>query len=121
MSNDANRGLTGWLWRSYLRRHLPVIVFAVLLMAIEGAMLGVLSWIIRPMFDQVFVAGDRGAVTWVGLAVFGIFLARALAGFGQRVLMMSVGQRVSARLQADMVGHMLRLDSAWFQENSPAP
>ena len=114
-----NSGLTGWLWRGYLRRHLGVILFAILLMAIEGAMLGVLSWIIKPMFDQVFVAGDRGAVTWVGLAVFGIFLARALAGFGQRVLMMSVGQRVSARLQADMVAHMLRLDSAWFQENSP--
>lgn len=112
-------GLTGWLWRAYLRRHLGVILFAVLLMAIEGAMLGVLSWIIRPMFDQVFVAGDRNAVTWVGLAVFGIFLARALAGFGQRVLMMSVGQRVSAALQADMVAHMLRLDSSWFQDNSP--
>jgi len=111
--------LTRWLWRSYLRRHLGVISFAVLLMAVEGAMLGLLSYIIRPMFDQVFVAGDRGAVVWVGAAVFGIFLARALAGFGQRVLMMRVGQRVSAALQADMVRHMLRLDSAWFQENSP--
>lgn len=119
MNEASTGGLTGWLWRSYLRRHLPVILFAVLLMATEGAMLGVLSWIIRPMFDQVFVAGDRSAVTWVGLAVFGIFLVRALAGFGQRVLMMSVGQRVSARLQADMVAHMLRLDSSWFQENSP--
>ncbi|MCG6903460.1 MAG: ABC transporter ATP-binding protein/permease [Rhodobacter sp.] len=111
--------MTGWLWRSYLRRHWPVIAFAVVLMAIEGAMLGVLSWIIRPMFDRVFVAGDRSAVTWVGLAVFGIFLARAIAGFGQRVLMMSVGQRVSAALQSDMVAHMLRLDSSWFQDNSP--
>jgi ABC-type multidrug transport system fused ATPase/permease subunit len=111
--------LTRWLWRSYLRRHWPVIAFAVVLMAIEGAMLGMLSYIIRPMFDQVFVAGDRDAITWVSLGVFGIFLARALAGFGQRVLMMSVGQRVSAALQTDMVAHMLRLDSVWFQDNSP--
>jgi len=111
--------LTRWLWRSYLRRHLGIIALAVLFMAVEGGMLGLLSWIIRPMFDQVFVAGDRDAIVWVGLAVFGIFLARAIAGFGQRVLMMSVGQRVSAALQTDMVRHMLRLDSAWFQENSP--
>ncbi|MCP3972155.1 MAG: ABC transporter ATP-binding protein [Rhodobacteraceae bacterium] len=88
-------------------------------MAVEGGMLGLLSWIIKPMFDQVFVAGDRGAVVWVGAAVFGIFLARAIAGFGQRVLMMGVGQRVSAALQADMLRHMLRLDSAFFQDNSP--
>ena len=113
--SDLNR----WLWRGYLRRHWPVISVAVVLMAIEGAMLGMLSYIIRPMFDQVFVAGDRDAITWVSLGVFAIFLARAIAGFGQRVLMMSVGQRVSASLQTDMVAHMLRLDSSWFQDNSP--
>ncbi len=111
--------LIRWLWRGYLRRHLGWIVIAVLLMSVEGAMLGLLSWIIRPMFDEVFIAGDRSAITWVGIAVFGIFLARAIAGFGQRVMMMSIGQKVSAALQSDMVAHMLRLDSVWFQENSP--
>ena len=114
-----DKRLTRWLWRDYLRPHSKVIVFAVILMAIEGAMLGLLSWIIKPMFDQVFVAKDRSAIVWVGLAVFGIFLARALAGFGHRVLMMGVGQRVSAALQSDMVRHMLRLDSAYFQDNAP--
>jgi len=111
--------LTRWLWRDYLRRHKAVIAFAVVLMAVEGAMLGLLSWIIRPMFDQVFVAGDRGAIVWVGAAVFGIFLARAVAGFGQRVLMMGVGQRVSAAIQSDMVRHLLTLDSRYFQDNAP--
>jgi ABC-type multidrug transport system fused ATPase/permease subunit len=33
--------------------------------------------------------------------------------------MMGVGQRVSAALQGDMVRHMLRLDSGFFQENAP--
>ncbi len=113
------RALTRWLWRSYLRRHIWVILLAVLLMAIEGGMLGALSYLIKPMFDQVFVAGDRSAIKWVAGAVFGVFLLRALAGFGQRVLMMAVGQRVSAALQSDMVMHMLRLDSGFFQKNSP--
>ena len=117
MSKPAS--LTRWLWRGYLRPHLKLIIVAVALMSVEGAMLGLLSYIIRPMFDQVFIAGDRAAITWVGLAVFGIFLARAISGFGQRVLMMSIGQRVSAALQSDMVAHMLRLDSVWFQDNSP--
>ncbi len=111
--------LTRWLWRDYLRRYLWVIVLAVLLMAIEGGMLGALSWLIRPMFDQVFIAGDRGAVMVVAGAVFGVFVLRAVAGFGQRVLMMGVGQKVSAALQADMVAHILRLDGAWFQLHSP--
>ncbi|MDF0599932.1 ABC transporter ATP-binding protein [Psychromarinibacter sp. C21-152] len=113
------RDLTRWLWQRYLRRHLWVIVLAVVLMAIEGGMMGALSYLIKPMFDQVFVAGNRGAITWVAGAVFGVFLIRALAGFGQRVLMRAVGQWVSAALQGDLVAHMLRLDSAWFQAHSP--
>ena len=116
---NAPPSLARWLWRDYLRNHRAVILFALVLMAIEGAMLGLLSWIIRPMFDQVFVAKDRDAIVWVGLAVFAIFCARAMAGFGHRVLMMGVGQRVSAALQRDMLGHMLRLDSAFFQDNAP--
>jgi len=119
MSGQQTKGLTGWLWRDYLRRHFGFIVIAVMLMAVEGAMLGLLSWIIRPMFDDVFVSGNRAAIAWVAFGVFSIFLARAIAGFGQRVLMMRVGQKVSAALQIDLVRHMLRLDSAWFQENSP--
>ncbi|MDJ0826441.1 MAG: ABC transporter ATP-binding protein [Rhodobacter sp.] len=113
------RALTGWLWRGYLSRHLAIIVCAVLLMAIEGGMLGLLSYMIQPMFDEVFIAGDRGAIPIVAGGVCAIFLVRALAGFGQRVLMMGVGQKVSAALQADMVAHMLRLDSAFFQDNAP--
>ncbi len=116
---SAPRDLTAWLWRAYLRRHWPTILLAVLLMSVEGGMLGALSYLIQPMFDQVFVSGDRSAIGWVAAAVFGVFLLRAVAGFGQRVLMMSVGQKVSAALQADMVRHMLRLDSTWFQAHSP--
>ena len=119
MSDAPPPPLARWLWSNYLRRHLPVIILAVILMAVQGAMLGMLSYMIRPMFDEVFIAGDKGAIPWVAAAVFAIFVARALAGFGHRVLMMGVGQRVSAALQGDMVRHLLTLDSAWFQQNSP--
>lgn len=115
----SDRATTRWLWQSYVRHHRPAITCAVLLMAIEGGMLGLLSWIVRPMFDEIFVAGDRTAVIWIGLAVLGIFCARALAGFGQRVLMMGVGQRVSAALQGDMIRHLLTLDSSYFQTHAP--
>lgn len=95
------------------------IVFALVLMAIEGAMLGLLSYLIQPMFDRVFVSGERGAVAWVALAVSGVFIVRAVSGFGHRVLMEVVGQRVSAAMQRDLVRHLLTLDSAYFQANPP--
>ncbi len=124
MSGGADKaaavpGMLRWLWRGYMRRYRFSLVAAVLLMAVEGAMLGALSWLIRPMFDQVFAAHDKGAVLWVGLGVAGVFSLRALAAFGHRVMMVRVGQEVSARLQRDMVAHMLTLDSSYFRENAP--
>ena len=108
-----------WLLRGYLKPYIPWLIVAVLLMMVEGATAGVLSYMIKPMFDDVFVAADRGAVGWIGLVVFGAFLARALAGFGQRYLMVAIGQKIAATMQRDMVGHMLTLDGTWFQDNSP--
>ena len=119
MPGPAKQGLVAWLWQGYLKRHLPLILCAMGLMTVEGAMLGLLSFMIKPMFDNVFVSGDKGAIPLVAGGIFTIFTARALSGFGQRVLMARVGQRVSAALQHDLVGHMLGLDSLWFQKTPP--
>jgi ATP-binding cassette, subfamily B, bacterial MsbA len=108
-----------WLWRDYFRRHFWWIFAAFLLMVIEGSMLGLLSYMVGPMFDQVFAAADRQAVYIVAAAIFGVFLARSLSGFGQRVLMAAVGQWATATMQGDLVRHMMRLDSEFFQDNAP--
>jgi ATP-binding cassette, subfamily B, bacterial MsbA len=111
--------LIRWLWAGYLKRHVPLIVVAMLLMMVEGAMLGGLSYMMKPMFDNVLVTGDTSAITWVALGIFGVFSARAMAGFGQKVLMALVGERTAARLQHDLVAHMVTLDSSFFQHNPP--
>ena len=117
---DSDGGVIArWLWRGYLREHLPVILFALLLMSIEGGTIGLLSYMVKPMFDEVFVGANSGAATLVGLVILGAFLLRSVSGFTQRILMARVGLKVSAALQRDMVGHMLTLDSVWFQDNAP--
>ncbi|PTW49767.1 ABC transporter ATP-binding protein [Rhodovulum kholense] len=109
----------GWLWRGYLRRHSATIGIALALMTVEGASLGLLSYSFKPMFDRIFVAGDRGAIPIVAGAVLAIFLARALSGFGQRVLMARAGLAITGDLQKDMVDHLLDLDGSYFQRNPP--
>ncbi|MGG7643797.1 ABC transporter ATP-binding protein [Rhodovulum sp. YNF3179] len=117
---DSDGGVIArWLWRGYLREHLPIILFALLLMSIEGGTIGLLSYMVKPMFDEVFVGANSGAATLVGLVILGAFLLRSVSGFTQRILMARVGLKVSAALQRDMVGHMLALDSVWFQDNAP--
>lgn len=111
--------LVRWLWSGYLWPYIWLVILALLLMAIEGGMLGALSYLIKPMFDRVMVAKNADAIFWVALSVFGVFFARATASFGHRVIMAYVGRRTSAALQADMVGHMLTLDGRFFQDNPP--
>ena len=115
----SDLSLIGWLWRTYLKPQWPWLILAVLFMAVQGAMLGAISYIVRPMFDNVFVAGDRDAVYWIAAAVAVIFVVRATAGFAQRLLTQGVGLRVVTTMQRDLVAHLLTLDSAYFRDNPP--
>lgn len=107
------------LWTGYLRRHLWWILLAALLMAIEGSTVGALSYMLEPMFDVVFVAGRADLIAWVGLAIFGLFAVRGVAGVAQRIIMARVAFTASSRLQQDLLGHVLRLDTAYFGKNAP--
>jgi len=115
----GNRVLIGWVWRDYLKQHWRKVAIALGLMAIEGSMLGALSYIIKPMFDTVFIAGNRSAIFWVAGGIALIFIIRAASNFGHRVLMFGVGLSVITRMQSHLVQHLLTLDSAFFNANSP--
>ncbi|WP_371155550.1 ABC transporter ATP-binding protein [Jannaschia sp. 2305UL9-9] len=107
------------LWTGYLRRHAWWILAAVLLMAVEGSTVGALSYMLEPMFDVVFVAGRADLIVWVGLAIFGLFVLRGVAGVAQRIIMARVSFIASSRLQQDLLSHVLRLDSAYFGRTAP--
>ena len=111
--------LFGWLWRSYLHRHKGTLLFAVLMMAMEGAMLGLLSYLIKPMFDEVFIAGREGALYLVGFGIMGIFIVRAVAGAVQKILMQRASQRTAAAMRTDLLDHLMGLDTAYHQQNPP--
>ncbi len=108
-----------WLWKGYMRAYRLPLTLAMLLMLTEGLALGGLSYMIKPMFDVAFSSGSTQAIIGVALIVAAIFVTRAFAAFGHRVLMVHVGQRVAAKLQSDMIAHMLTLDSDYFRDNSP--
>jgi len=111
--------LRAWIWRDHLRKRVWALVGALVLMAAEGATAGLLSYLIRPLFDTVFLGKDRGAVVYVALAVAGVFGLRALAGFGQRVILARQAERVSAELQQSLLTHVMTLDLGFFQTNPP--
>lgn len=111
--------LFGWLWGTFLRQHRGKLVIAFILMAIEGSMLGLLSYMLQPMFDTVFVGGDKGAAYWVGGVIFGIFAVRALTTVGQRGLLMQIAQKTEGEIKSNLAKHLMGLDMGFHQKNPP--
>ena len=113
------RDLARWFGRSYIRPFAGILAVAIVLMALEGSTLGLLSYLIGPMFDQVFLAQDRQALWTVGLSIFGLFVFRAVASVIQKTLLANVAQRGAARLKSDLFAHVMTLDGAFFQTHPP--
>ncbi|MEF9605901.1 ABC transporter transmembrane domain-containing protein, partial [Paracoccus sp. PXZ] len=107
------------MWRDYLRPYWARILLALLFLVIEGSTLGLLSWMLKPLFDRVFVGGDTDAIWWVGGAIFGLFLIRATTFVINRSLMTSVSLAVSTTMQTDLLRHIMVLDGSFFQQNPP--
>ncbi len=111
------RVLFRWLWRGYLRRQKWTLFAALFFMALEGSMLGLISWIMLPMFDTVFVEGNRSALWPVGLAILVIFMVRAVATVSQHVLIARVNERALADIRTGLLRHLMRLDGTFYQSN----
>lgn len=108
-----------WLWRGYLRRHSGLIALAVLFMMIEGSMLAVLSRLVQPMFDDVFLQGSRSALIWVGTAIMVIFFVRAISSAAQKITITNVKQKTGRHMRGDLLRHLMELDSGYHQHNPP--
>lgn len=112
-------GLLFWLWQNYLKRHWVLMSVALFFMALEGSMFGALSYMMKPMFDTIFVGGRGDLLMWVGLAFLGIFLTRALASIIQKVLLTRISQLTVANIRKDLLAHLMTLDGPFHQ--SPPP
>ncbi|MGB1034104.1 MAG: ABC transporter transmembrane domain-containing protein, partial [Primorskyibacter sp.] len=116
---QPQKGLMRWLWRSYLFPHRGWLALAFVFMVLQGSMFGALSYMMKPMFDDVFVMGNRDALAWVALGIFGVFSVRALAGVAQQTVLALVSQRTLAQMRCDMLAHLMTLDGAFHQRNPP--
>jgi len=116
---EKSRTLLAWLWRRYLSKHLGLLGLSILFMAAEGGMLGVLSYMMRPMFDDVFVAGDMNALWFVGLTILGVFVVRGAASVAQKACLAVISQKTAANLRIDLLDHVMTLDGTFHQTHPP--
>ena len=96
-----------------------MLVLAFVIMVIEGSTLGALSYMLEPLFDRVFAAGGDAVLWPIGLAIFGLFAVRAATSLTSKTLLAMISQQVAARMQRDLLAHLLRLDMGFFHKHSP--
>jgi len=114
-----DRMLARWFWQGHVRPWTGLIVLSLVLMAIDGAMTGAVSALLKPMFDEVLVETRSGMVIWVALAIGGVFVVRAGTSLAYKTLMAYVAEKVATGLQSDLARHLMRLDQAFFRTHPP--
>ena len=116
---DDKKPLFKWFWTLYVREHFALLFIALIFMSIEGSMLGLLSYSIKFLFDNVLVSKDTSSILIVAVVIFSIFSIRAIAGFVHRLLTVNVCQKIIKVIQDRMVAHLLNMDVGFHQKNSP--
>ena len=114
-----NRNLFMWLWRNFLNKYKWHLLLAIIFMAIEGSMLGAISYMMQPMFDDVFAAADPVALWGVGLTILAIFITRGVTGLIQKVTLTYIQQNSAADLRMRMLERLMEQDSAYHQTHPP--
>ena len=117
--HTSSRELIVWLWRGYLRHYMGLLGIAVIFMLLEGGTVGALSYMMQPMFDLVFVAGNTDALFWVSLAFLIIFTTRGITSVCQKVILSKISQTSAAHMRKDMLQHLIRQDPAFHQVHPP--
>ncbi|WP_227269740.1 hypothetical protein [Roseobacter weihaiensis] len=49
-------------------------------MILESSVLRALAYLMQPVFDQVFITGEKSILFVVSLMLFGVFVVRAFSG-----------------------------------------
>ncbi|MFV3128462.1 ABC transporter ATP-binding protein [Niveispirillum sp. KHB5.9] len=108
------RALLGRLSAAYLGPYKSKLAVALLLMALEAAGTGAVAWGFQPLLDRAFQPDNHGFLLPFAALIMAAFVVRGTAAYGHSVLVNHVGQRIVARIQGQVYGHLIRSDLAYL-------
>jgi ATP-binding cassette, subfamily B, bacterial MsbA len=91
-----------------------VFLVALLGMTILSATSASFAALMRPLIDGGFVNRDPAMITFLPLAIIGLFIVRALGNFLTHYGLAWVGRRVMFDLRQAMFGHLMYLPSEFY-------
>jgi len=109
----ATKALLGRLVRDHVRPHARRLIWAALMMAVVAAATAAMAWLVEQVIDNFEEPSDIMLIV-VPLAAVTITVIKAIAEYGQNVLMNHVGQRIIADTQVKMFDHLIHADLSWL-------
>lgn len=103
----------------YLKPYIwPYFTVAVVCMLGYSATQGILPFIVKRVFDDIFTQRDRQALMILPFVVVGVFAFRGLMNFGQSYLMAYIGLRVINDVRNALHRHLQSLSLAFFHRHA---
>lgn len=121
MSDDTytSRVLISWIWHGYLKKYKWLLALAIMFMVIEGSTVGALSYLMQPMFDDVFVAGNEDALVFVAVGMLVVFTTRGFSAMMQKLLLNRASLLTSADLRQALLNKLMTQDGSFHKDHPP--
>ena len=99
-----------------MRPHVLLLAVGASLAVVVAAMDGTIAWLVKPAMDDIFIRQDQAMLRLIPLLLFGAYVVKGFARYGQSYLMASVGERVIAGLRATLYTHIQRMPLSFFAD-----
>jgi subfamily B ATP-binding cassette protein MsbA len=97
-----------------MRPYVVVLLVGALLALVVAAMEGAIAWLVKPALDDIFIRRDAAMLRVIPLLLFGAYLLKGGARYGQSYLMAAVGERVIAALRGRLYNHIQQMPLSFF-------
>src|SRR5207247_3431186 len=104
----------------YLRPHVGALCLGTALAIVVAAMEGAIAWLVKPAMDDIFIRRDLTMLRVLPLLLFGAYLLKGVARYGQSYLMAAVGERVIATLRRALYLHIQAMPLSFFSDRHSA-
>ena len=98
----------------YLRPYWPILLLGGLLALLVSGAEAFIAWLVKPAMDDIFLKRDVTMLRLIPLVLLTAYLVKGAGRFGQSYLMASVGERVIARIRAELYAHIQSMPLSFF-------
>ena len=99
------------LFKTYTKKHLNKIIFAVFLSILVAASTSAIAWLLDPAIKKIFIEKDKTFIFLIPAAIIIAFATKGYSLFFARKLMIIASQDVTRDIQIDVLKSVLNLDT----------